>query len=112
MIIKNTPANRTLVRKAREAINAETGFRAIVDREWNCGADIRIEVGTVNAPFIVVTTLSADGFDLHIRMTQTEQDIIKIEEMKFRMESLDKIASRLYQLLGEHRPALSSTASA
>ena len=42
MIIKNTPANNTFARKAREAINAETGFRALIDKDWNCSADIRI----------------------------------------------------------------------
>ena len=109
MIIKNTPANRTFTRKAREAINAETCFRAIVARDWNCGADIRIEIGTVNASFIVITELTTDGSDLRRHMTKTELDIIEIEEMKYRMESLDKIASRLYQLVEECRPVLSTT---
>lgn len=110
MIIKNTPANSTFARKAREAINLYPGFRALIDRGWNCGADIRIEVGTVNAPFIVITDLTADGFDLHIRMTQTELDIVEIEEMKFRVASLDKIASRLYQLVEDLKPTLSASA--
>jgi len=105
MIIKNTPENSTFTRKAREAINQETGLRAMMDREWNCGRDIRIEVGTVNAPFIVITNLTAeDSFDLHARMTKTELDIIEIEEMKYRMESLDRITSRLYHLVKEYGP--------
>ena len=106
MIIKNTPENSTFTRKAREAINQEAGFRALNDREWNCGANIRIEVGTVNAPFIVVTELTAEGFDLHARMTQTELDIIEIEEMKYRMESLDRITSRLYHLVEKYEPII------
>ena len=107
MIIKNTLENSSFIRMAREAINVETGFRAMVDREWNCGRDIRIEVGTVNAPFIVITNLTAeDGFDLHARMTKTELDIIEIEEMKYRMESLDRIASRLYHLVEEYQPVI------
>lgn len=104
MIIKNTPANSTLTRKAREAINEETGFRAIIDREWNCGADIRIEVGTVNAPFIVITSLTDNGFDLHIRMTKTDLDIIEIEEMKNLLDSLDKIEGRFQRLVEEYKP--------
>ena len=109
MIIKNTPANRTLARKACEAINADTGFRAIIDLDWNCGEDIRIEIGTVNCPFIVIVSLDENGFDLHLQMTKTDLDIIEIEEMKYRMESLDKIASRLYQLVEEYRPVLYTT---
>lgn len=112
MIIKSTPANSTFARKAREAINLEPGFRAIIDRGWNCGADIRIEVGTVNAPFIVITKLTPEiRVELHIRMTKTELDIIEVEEMKFRMESVDKIAARLQRLVEEYRPVLSATAS-
>lgn len=109
MIIKNTPENSTFTRKAREVINQETGFRAILDREWNCGRDIRIEVGTVNAPFIVTTNLTAeDSFALHVRMTKIELDITEIEEMKYRMESLDRITSHLYHLVEEYRPVLNS----
>ena len=105
MIIKNKPDNGTFTRKAQEAINQEAGLRSLGDRDWNGGRDIRIEVGTVNAPFIVITNLTAEeGFDLHARMTQTELDIIEIEEMKYRMESLDRITSRLYHLVEEFRP--------
>lgn len=107
MIIKNTRANSAFTRKVREAVNAEPGFRLTTDPSWNCGEDIRIEVGTVNSPFIIITKLTADGFDLHIRMTKTDLDIIEIEEMKFLMASVDKIASRLYQLVEEYKPALS-----
>lgn len=107
MIIKNNPENRMLARKAREAINEEAGFRALIDKDWNCGEDIRIEIGTVNKPFIVITNLSAEGFDLYIRMTKTDLDIIEIEEMKYLMASVDKIASRLYQLVEDYKPALS-----
>ena len=107
MIIRNTRANSTFTRKVREAVNAEPGFRLTTDPSWNCGEDIRIEIGTVNAPFIVITKLTTEDFDLHIRMTKTELDIIEIEEMKFLMASVEKIASRLYQLVEEYKPALS-----
>ena len=104
MIIKNTPENRKLARKAREAIDVETGFRAIVDRDWNCGEDIRIEIGTVNCPFIVIATLDAHGIDIHLRMTKTELDIVDIAEMRYRLESIDKIAARLQELVEELEP--------
>lgn len=107
MIIRNTCANSTFRRKVREAVNAEPGFRLTSDPSWNCGEDIRIEIGTVNAPFIVITKLTAEGFDLHLRMTKTDLDITEIEEMKFWMASVDKIASRLYQLVEDFHPLLS-----
>ena len=106
LIIKNTPENRTLARKAREAIDVETGFRAIFDRDWNCGADIRIEIATVNAPFIVIAALDAHGIDIHLRMTKTELDIVDIAEMRYRLESIDKIAARLQELVEELEPRI------
>ena len=104
MIIKNTPENRTLARKAREAIDVETGFRAIVARDWNCGADIRIEVSTANTPFIVMTSIEDGILHLNVRMQPVTLDEVDILELKYRLDSVDKIASRLQKLVEELKP--------
>jgi len=106
MIIRNTPGNRTLARKAREAITAETGFKAVIDTEWNCGADIRIEIGTVNMPFIVMTSIEDGVFHLNVRMQPATLDEVDILEMKYRLDSVDKIASRLQKLVEELKPTI------
>ena len=80
MIIRNNAANRRLVNQLRDIVDAETGFRSHIDRTWNCGKDIRFEIGVVgmDAPFITVTDLDADGsFQISLRMQLTEVPIWK-----------------------------------
>ena len=101
MIMKNTPSNLALVRKLCKAVNSEVGFRAIVDRDWNCGEEIRFEIGVLQGThFLVITNFTLDsGFQMTIRMREKELAMADVLELKDRLESVDKINSRLEGLL-------------
>ena len=47
MIIKNTPKGRRLVKQLSDYLHEATPyFRAMVDKGWNCGEDIRFEIAS------------------------------------------------------------------
>lgn len=107
MILRNNAANRRLVNQLRDVVDAETGFRSSIDRTWNCGKDIRFEIGVVgmDAPFITVTDVDADGrFHISLRMQLTEVPMDRIWEVACRMDSVETLRNRIGALVGEARP--------
>lgn len=105
MIIKNTINNATFARKVRKVIDAEPGFKAVIDKDWNCGADIRIEIATSNAPFIVMTTIAEES-RVKLRMLPADLDEVDILNLKHRLDSVDKIAERIQRLVEQYKPNL------
>ena len=100
MIFKNNPHNATLARKFNRAIGQAYRFEPMVDKDWNCGKDIRVEVSTVNQPFVVLAELTDENkIDLIIRMTKTMLDPEEIEELKYSLECLGRLNIRLNQIL-------------
>mgnify|MGYP007101929872 CR=1 FL=1 len=107
MIIRNNAANRRLVNQMRDIVEAETGFRAHIDRTWNRGDDIRFEIGVVgmDAPFITVTDLDADGhFQISLRMQLTDVPMDRIWELACRLESVTTMRNRIGALVAGARP--------
>ena len=107
MIIRNNAANRRLVNQMRDIVEVETGFRAHIDKTWNCGKDIRFEIGVVgmDAPFITVTDLDADGsFQISLRMQLTDVSMDRIWELACRLESVDTLRNRLGTMVAQARP--------
>ena len=52
MILKNTPENLKLCRALQRLVNQkhpEAGCHAGIDASWNLGADIRLEIGTLES---------------------------------------------------------------
>ena len=107
MIIRNNAANRRLVNQMRDIVEAETGFRSHIDKTWNCGKDIRFEIGVVgmDAPFITITDLDADGsFQISLRMQLTEVPMDRIWEVACRMDSVSTLRNRIGALVADARP--------
>ena len=105
MVFKNTAANRKLARKMEEAVKQYPGYKAIVDRNWNCGQDIRFEIGTsyaLHAPFTVQTFCNDTGyFEIKLRMLQTELDSIEMLELKHWLEELAPLTQLLRDYIAE-----------
>ena len=86
MVFKNTPANLKLARKMEQAVKRYPGYTAIIDRTWNCGQDIRFEIGTccaLQVPFTVQTFCNDTGyFEIKLRMRKDEFDSTDMLELK------------------------------
>ena len=112
MIFRNTPANLRLARRMEQTVNAHTGFHAVVSRNWNCGEDVRFEIGTshaLNIPFIVSTFFSEDGsFEFKVRMIKTALDSAEIIALKTRLADLESIGAALKKYIAEAKPERSS----
>ena len=107
MIIRNNAANRRLVNQMRDVVESQTGFRASIDKTWNCGKDIRFSIGVVgmDAMFITVTELGADGtFQIHLRMQTNLIPMDRIWELTCRLESVDTLRNRLGAMVAQARP--------
>ena len=110
MIIRNTPANRKLVKLMRDIVDAEIGFRAHIDRTWNRGADIRFEIGCVglDSPLIVSTCVHEDGrFEMLVRLLRQKFDADETWLLACRLESVTTMRNKIGALTGQARPELS-----
>ena len=110
MIIRNNTANRRLTMKIGEAIDNEFGFRATIDKTWNCRKDIRIEIGVIgmDAPFIVSSDILEGGrFEIKVIMIIREMAMEEAQWMHCLLEGLERIAARIQELTAEAKPALS-----
>ena len=108
MVFKNTPANIKLAGKMEQAVRRYPGYTAIVDRSWNCGQDIRFEIGTccaLQVPFTVQTFCNDTGyFEIKLRMLQTELDSIEMLELKHWLEELAPLTQLLRDYIEEAKP--------
>ena len=110
MIIRNTPANRRLVNQMRDIVEAETGFRAHIDKTWNCGEDIRFEIGCVgtDTPLIVSTCVHEDGnFEILTRLLKQKFDAGETWLLACRLNSITDMRNRIGVLTAQARPELS-----
>ena len=111
MIIKNTPTNRSLVRKMRDAVDAYEGFRAHVDLTWNCKADIRFEIGCLgmDAPIIVSTCLYKDGsLEITTRLLVKKLNAYETMRLGNLLLDVDRMTARLEELASEYAPIAQS----
>ena len=108
MVFRNTQSNQLLVQRLTEAVNQHPGYRANVDLNWNCGKDIRFEIGTSHemcCPFTVGTSCTDAGhFGIKVRMLQTELNGQGIQDLKAWLEDLEPIADALTELIREAKP--------
>ena len=111
MIIKNTAENKRLVRKLRGIVNAEPGFRATVDCTWNCGADIRFEIGSVgwDAPLIVSTCVHPEGrFEIRVRLlVRGSMDAEQTRNLASLLQGVESMRSQIEEATLRAKPALS-----
>lgn len=108
MVFKNTPANLKLAKKMEQAVKRYPGYTTIVDRTWNCGQDIRFEIGTccaLHIPFTVQTFCTDAGhFEIKLRMQQTELDSTEVLELKHWLEELNPLVALLREYIAEAKP--------
>ena len=108
MVFKNTPDNLKLAKKMALAVKRYPGYTAIVDRTWNCGKDIRFEIGTccaLHIPFAVQTFCTDTGyFEIKLRMHKDEFDSIEMLELKHWLEVLESLTSQLKEYIAEAKP--------
>lgn len=108
MVFKSTPANLNLAKKMEQAVKRFPGFTAIVDRAWNCGKDIRFEIGTccaLQVPFTVSTFCTDAGcFEIKLRMRKDEFDSIEALELKHWLEVLSPLTELLREYIAEAKP--------
>ncbi len=110
MIIRNTPANRKLVNRMRDIVDAEIGFRAHIDRNWNRGDDIRFEIGCVglDSPLIVSTCVHEDGrFEILTRLLRQKFDADETWLLACRLNSVTTLRNKIGALTAQARPELS-----
>lgn len=114
MVFRNTPANKWLARKLAMAVRKQPGFTPIVDLKWNCGEDIRFEIGTsyaLHCPFTVQTFCTDAGyFGIKVRMRKTELDATEVIELKNWMTDLESITAEFTELIAEAKPQRSKYA--
>ena len=108
MVFRNNPANKRLARKLAMAVRKYPGFTPIVDLKWNCGEDIRFEIGTsyaLHCPFTVSTFCTDTGrFEIKARMHQTELNSTELAEMKHWMDDLQAINATFTEYIAEAKP--------
>ena len=112
MILKNTAANRRLVKQLSDYLeNATAFFRASIDRNWNCGADIRFEIASMGErnPLIISTAYTpTGGFWFKVRLLQsqleTPEDLIR---MRFRLDDAETVLLNLRPMIENAHPPLS-----
>lgn len=107
MVIRNNVPNRRLAAQIGEAIESELGFSAIVDKNWNCRKDIRIEIAVIgmDAPFIIASDLHADGrFEIKLVMIVREMTLEQAQWMHCLLEGFERIAARVQELITEAKP--------
>ncbi len=108
MVYKNTPANLKLAKKMELAVKRYPGYTPIVDRTWNCGQDIRFEIGTCCAlqiPFTVSTYCTDTGyFEIKLRMRKDQFDSIEMLELKHWLEVLEPLTALLKEYIAEAKP--------
>ena len=111
MIIRNNAANRRLVNQMRDIVEAETGFRAHIDRTWNCGKDIRFEIASVGErnPIIISTAYTpTGGFWFKVRLLWNQMDNAEdLIRMRFRLDDAETILLGIRPLIENAHPVLS-----
>ena len=111
MIIKNTPENKLLVRRLRNIVNEEPGFRGKVDCTWNCGDDIRFEIASIgwDAPLIVSTCVHPEGrFEIKVRLYVREAlDAAAARELTGLLQSVETMRTRIEKATLKAKPTLS-----
>ena len=112
MVIKNTLENKRIAKKMAEHVH-DYGFHANVDYTWNCGADIRFEIGTselMDDPFIVSTwCLEGGSFGYKVRFIKTAFEGSEIESLYYRMQELSELLERLSAFAHFAKPELSDS---
>lgn len=107
MIVKNTPSNRSLVRKMSNITNSFIDFRALSDYTWNCKADIRFEITTIgmDAPFIVCTDLDEnEHLKVTTRLLVKELNAYETMRLGNLLLDLDALTAKLEQLIEDYIP--------
>ena len=114
MVFRNTPANQQLAKRMERVVNDHPGFKAIVDRSWNCGEDIHFEIGTsyaLHCPFVIKTSCTDAGhFEISVRMYKDELDRTELAEMKNWASDLESIAEKLTNYIADAKPQRSKYA--
>ena len=102
MILANTAANRSLVRAMAKAIDGEVGYRAFVDWHWNCGEDIRLEIGTVDilhCPYVVSSWMTSEGnVEIKLRMLKLDCWTREVTDWRDWLSRLDGLVEKLNSL--------------
>ena len=111
MVIKNTPENKRLVRKLRNIVNEEPGFRGRVDSTWNCGEDIRFEIASMgwDAPLIVSTCVHPEGrFEIKVRLyVRDALDAAGARNLTGLLQSVETMRTRIEAATLKAKPTLS-----
>ena len=111
MIFRNNAANRRLAETLREVVEREPGFRARVDKSWNCRKDIRFEIGVtgINAPFIVMTDYLGDGrMECKVRFMAVVASADDFSDLRDRFDRLDGILYEINERIEAAKPAPSA----
>ena len=112
MIIKNTPKGRRLVKQLSDYLHEATPyFRAMVDKGWNCGEDIRFEIASVGErnPIIISTAYTpTGGFWFKVRLLWNQLDTVDdLIRMRFRLDDAETILLGMRPLIENAHPRLS-----
>ncbi len=111
MIIKNTAANRRLVKLLSDYIMDKTPyFRGSIDLGWNCGQDIRFEISSVGErnPIIISTAYTQTGgfwYKVRLLWNQLEED--DLIRMRFRLDDAETILLGMRPYIKNAHPRLS-----
>ena len=110
MIIRNNADNQRLTKKIGKVIEDELGFRALIDKTWNCRKDIRIEIALtgMDAPFIVSSDIHEGGrFEIKVIMCVREMTREEAQWMHCLLEGLERITAHIQELTTDAKPELS-----
>ena len=116
MIIKNTPKGRRLVKQLSDYLHEATPyFRAMVDKGWNCGEDIRFEISSVgdDSPFIISTAYTpTGGFWFKVRLLSNQiEDTMGLIRLSHRLEDSEKVLIHMKNMIEKVQPELSGCAA-
>ena len=112
MIIKNTPKGRRLVKQLSDYLHEATPyFRAMVDKGWNCGEDIRFEIASVgdDSPLIISTAYTpTGGFWFKVRLLSNQiEDPVELIRLSHRLSDSESVLAQMKNMIEEAQPEIS-----
>ena len=116
MVIKNTSKGRRLVKQLSDYLCDTTPyFRAMVDKGWNCGKDIRFEISSVgeNNPLIISTAYShTGGFWFKVRMLSNQiEDPVELMRLRHRLDDCETVLITMRNMIEQAQPETSDCAA-
>lgn len=107
MVIANTPANRTLIRKLRNAVDAYESLIAHADSRWNLGKDIRFEIGChvrpdFNPNALVVTEWENGSVSVRTRLLPRDpMNPYETLQLGHLLLDIDEVTERIEHIVSE-----------